>query len=171
MLTENDGRVAIIATTAALLDAEEQGTPDLVRALGVREPPEWPPEFNGPEYRQWQRNLFAAHPDEPGYAGWYVIGAGELVGTAGYKGPPNPTGIVEVGYSIIPPRRRRGFASAAVRLLIRRAFADPRVTALVGETLPSLAASQGVLRACGFTVEGSRIDPEDGEVLRFVLSR
>lgn len=171
MLTESDGRVAIIATTAALLDAEGHGTAELVRALAVREPPEWPPEFNGPEYRAWQRNLLSAHPAEPGYAGWYVIGNGELVGTAGYKGPPGAAGTVEIGYSIIPVRRRRGFASAALRLLIRRAFADPRVTAMAGETLPGGEASQGVLRACGFVLGGSRVDPEDGEVLRFVLSR
>ena len=171
MLRETDGPVAIIATTLDLLVAEEVSADALARRLGVSPASEWPPEFNGPDYRDWQRSVLAAHPDEPGFAGWYVIGAGELVGTAGFKGPPDPSGTVEIGYSIIPSRRRRGFAAAAVSLLVRHAFADPRVHVVAAETLPDGVASQAVLRANAFIPAGSRIDPDDGEVLRFVRGR
>jgi RimJ/RimL family protein N-acetyltransferase len=171
MLRETDGRVSIVSASIELIEAEERARAELVALLGAKEAPGWPPEFNGPEYRDWQRRLLAAHPDAPGWAGWYVLGEDELVGTAGYKGPPKEDGTVEIGYSIVAGRRRRGFATAAVRLLMRRAFADPRVTEIVGETLPLAAASQGVLRACGFSPSSSRIDPEDGEVERFVLRR
>ena len=171
MLRKTDGPVAIIATTLDLLAAEEGTADTLARSLGVVSPAEWPPEFNGPEYRDWQRGLLADHPQEPGFAGWYVIGAGELVGTAGFKGPPDDAGSVEIGYSIIPPRRRRGFAAAAVSLLVRHAFADPRVQAVLAETLPDGVASQAVLRANDFTPAGSRFDRDDGEVLRFVRAR
>lgn len=170
-LTAASGDVAIIATTLALLDIERPGGADLADALGVDRPAEWPPEHNDAPYLDWQRQLLAEHPDAPGYAGWYVIGAGELVGTAGFKGPPDVTGKVEIGYSIIAARRRRGFASGAVELLVSRAFADERVTLIVAETLPALVASQAVLRRCGFLPIGTRVDPEDGEVLRFGRKR
>ena len=170
-LTAVSGDVAIIATTIALLDLEADNADGLAAALHVRAPAEWPPEFNGEPYRDWQRGLLSAHPAEPGYAGWYVIGAGELVGTAGFKGPPDADGKVEIGYSIIAPRRRRGFASAAVGLLVARAFTDNRVSQVLAETLPPLIASQAVLLRCGFVLFGSRVDAEDGKVLQFARKR
>jgi ribosomal-protein-alanine N-acetyltransferase len=171
LLSESAGPVAIIATSPALLDLEEAGTAPLCRALGTAEPAIWPPEFNGQGYRDWQRKLFAAHPAEPGFGGWYVIGAGELVGTCGFKGPPDTTGEVEIGYSVIEPRRRRGYASGAVHLLVQRAFSDGRVLAVAAETGPTDLSSQAVLTRCGFELLGSRIDADDGEVLRFQRKR
>ncbi len=171
LLIETAGTIAIIATSPVLLDLEEAGTGRLCAALGVGEPASWPPEFNGQAYRDWQRQLFATHPGEPGFAGWYIVGAGELVGTCGFKGPPDTTGEVEIGYSVIEPRRRRGYASGAVSLLVRRAFADPRVASVAAETLPAGLSSQAVLTRNGFALLGSRLDAEDGEVLRFARKR
>jgi RimJ/RimL family protein N-acetyltransferase len=171
LLIESAGPIAIIATSPALLEIEEAGAAGLCRALAVAEPASWPPEFNGQPYRDWLRKLFAAHPGEPGYGGWYIVGVGELVGTCGFKGPPDTTGEVEIGYSVIEARRGRGFASGAVHLLTHRAFADPRVHSVAAETLPGQLASQAVLTRCGFVLLGSRIDAEDGEVLRFERKR
>lgn len=171
LLTVSAGPVAIIATSPALLDLEEAGVGPLCATLAVAPPESWPPEFNGPDYREWQRRLFAAHPDEPGYGGWYIIGAGELVGTCGYKGPPDATGEVEIGYSVIEPRRRRGYASGAVQLLVHRAFADRRVQSVCAETMPAQLSSQAVLTRCGFVLLGSRLDARDGEVYRYERKR
>jgi ribosomal-protein-alanine N-acetyltransferase len=171
LLIESAGPIAIIATSPALLDLEETGVAALCAAIAVGAPASWPPEHNGQSYRDWQRRLFAGHPDEPGYGGWYVVGAGELVGTCGFKGPPDTTGEVEIGYSVIEARRRLGYASGAVHLLTYRAFADPRVRSVAAETLPAHLASQAVLTRNGFTLLGSRIDAEDGEVLRFARKR
>jgi RimJ/RimL family protein N-acetyltransferase len=163
--------VVIVPTTIALLDREEEGAGALALALDVVPPAVWPPEFNGEPYRRWQRSLLAAHPDEPGCAGYYLIGDGELVGTCGFKGPPDDAGVVEIGYSVIATRRRRGYATAAVDLLVARAFADPRVECVAAETLPDSAASQAVLRRCRFVRAGTRIDADDGPVVRFELRR
>lgn len=163
--------VAIVPVTIALLDVEEKGAEALASALMVGAPPEWPPEFNGPGYRRWQRSLLAADPDQSGFAGYYLIGDGQLVGTCGFKGPPDANGQVEVGYSVIAPRRRRGYASGAVALLVEKAFADPRTTAILGETLADGAASEGVLRRCGFEFVGTRTDDQDGKVMRFERRR
>jgi [ribosomal protein S5]-alanine N-acetyltransferase len=163
--------VAIVAATLASFDMEERDVATLAEALGTAPPVAWPPEHNGQPYRDWQRALFARFPHEPGFAGWYIIGDGELVGTCGFKGPPDPSGTVEIGYSVIEPRRRRGYASGAVRLLLQYAFADSRIGRVVAETLPDLVASQGVLIQCGFASAGTRIDADDGEVLSFERKR
>lgn len=171
MLTETDGRVTLIATSLAALDAEDAGGAEVARLLGVKSPPSWPPEHNGPETRNWVRSLLRKHPDEPGFASWYLIGDGELVGILGYKGPPDAEGSVEIGYSIVAERQRRGFATRGIGLLVARALTDPRVIVICAETLPDGLASQGVLLKCGFVPAGRRIDPEDGEVLRFERKR
>lgn len=171
MLVETEGPISIIATSFESLDAEEVGVAELARLLGVKPPPSWPPQFHGPETRDWMRGLLRKHPDEPGYASWYLIAHGELVGTIGYKGPPDAQGAVEIGYSVVDDRHRRGYASAGVALVTRRALADRRVTVIFAETLPDGLASQGVLTKAGFLLLGSRIDAEDGEVLRFERKR
>ena len=160
-------RVSIVPATIDLLYLEERDVALLCRELDTGSPVEWPPEFNGQPYRDWQRSLLARWPQEPGYAGYYIVADGELVGTCGFKGPPDEAGIVEMGYSVIEARRRRGYASAAVTLLVAHAFTDPRVTRILAETLPGAAPSQGVLLRCGFEPASTRIDPEDGEVVRF----
>jgi RimJ/RimL family protein N-acetyltransferase len=93
------------------------------------------------------------------------------VGVAGYKGAPDVAGVVEIGYGVVPEQRRRGFASEAVRALVSRAFADPRVTAVTAQTLPGLDASIGVLRGTGFAYDGPGNDPHEPTAIRFALTR
>lgn len=168
---ETSGAVTIVIATRALLDAEEAGVADLAAELDVVAPGEWPPQYNGPETRAWMRSLLEAHPGEPGYGAWYVVGNRMLVGICGFKGPPDQDGIVEVGYSIIPTQQRRGFGSAAVGMLVERAFRDPRVRTVAAETLPALDASQALLSRCGFQLASRRVEPEIGEVWRFERHR
>ena len=163
--------VSIMPVTTGLLEIEESDLGMLALALGVAPPPAWPPEFGDESYRNWQRTILERWPNEPEFAGYYLIGGGELVGTCGFKGPPDASGTVEIGYSVIAPRRRRGYASGAVMLLVERAFKDPRVAAIVGETLIDDLASQAVLLRCGFQRVGTRIDDGDGEVAHLVRRR
>jgi len=168
---ERGGNVSIVAANLFLLDAVDHGGAALTEAIGVAPPASWPPLHNGPEVFAWVRGQMERHPDEPGYFTWFIIGDGQLCGTGGYKGPPGNDGSVEIGYSVIPEAQRRGFASGTVELLVLRAFRDPRVTAVRAETLVDGLASQGVLLRCGFVPSGSRIDPDDGELVCFERRR
>ena len=91
-----------------------------------------------------------------------------LVGTAGYKGPPDPEGTVEVGYGVVRDQQRRGYASETVRGLLANAFARPAVRRVIAETYPELVASIGVLRKCGFRHIGGGSEPG---VIRYELTR
>lgn len=171
MLSQSDGPISIIATSLLALDAEEAGGAAIAGYLGVKPPPSWPPQHNDGNTREWMRSLLRRHPDEPGYSSWYLVADGELAGTLGYTGPPNEAGAVEIGYSVVAERHRRGFATAGVAMLVSRAFADPRVTVVVAHTLANGFASQGVLRKAGFTQVGSPTDTDEGPVLRFERKR
>jgi RimJ/RimL family protein N-acetyltransferase len=170
-LVETHGDLALLAVTRDSLDAEDAGHAALAALLGHVVPPNWPPEHNGPHTRAWMRALLDARPDEPGYAGWYVIKGDRLVGMCGFKGPPDSAGMVEIGYAVLPDFRRQGIARAAVELLVARAFRDARVRGVTAETLPTLVASRTVLDRCGFALTGRREDPDVGEVLRYRRER
>ena len=94
-----------------------------------------------------------------------------LIGEGGYKGAPDKEGMVEIGYAIVPEYRRRGFASEAARGLASHAFSHPEVNLVQAHTLKDGTASIGVLKKLGMKYAGTAHDPEEGEVLRWVMER
>jgi [ribosomal protein S5]-alanine N-acetyltransferase len=78
--------------------------------------------------------------------------------------------VVELGYEIAEARQGRGLATAAVRAMIAKAFADERVIAVIAHTLTQRNASYRVLEKVGFQHDGDA--QEDGEdVWRYSLTR
>ncbi|MGY1661328.1 GNAT family N-acetyltransferase [Geodermatophilus sp. SYSU D00705] len=84
------------------------------------------------------------------------------VGRAGFHGPPDAAGVVEVGYSIDPGHRRRGYARAALRALLDRAAADPCVTTVRASVAPGNVASRDLVLGSGFVAVGEQVDEVDG---------
>jgi RimJ/RimL family protein N-acetyltransferase len=162
----DDSGVRIIPATALSLRAEDDGGDALARALGIVTPRQWPPEFGGPPYRQALLDRMTQDPELGAYGGYYIVAGGRPVGICGFKGPPDASGEVEIGYSVAAPYQRRRYAKAAVDLLLATAFADPRVAAVIATTLPERTASIRVLERCGFAPEST-----SGTVLRFVKRR
>ena len=117
------------------------------------------------------RRCSGAGPD-PWRHGFFVIERGErrVIGSAGFKGPPDADGMVEIAYGIVPSREGRGFATEAAGALMRFAGADARVRTLRAHTLPTANASTKVLTKCGFLHIADVVDPEDGPVWRWERS-
>lgn len=84
------------------------------------------------------------------------------VGRAGFHGPPDEQGMVEVGYSIDPDHRRRGYARAAVRSLLDRAALEPGVRVVRASVGPANEPSLQLVRSLGFVVVGEQVDEQDG---------
>lgn len=166
-------RVRLVAATAATLDAEDISAQAIADLLGVPVPAAWPPEHNDAGTRSWVRQQLAAYPADAAWYSWYIIAreAPALVGTGGYKGPPGPGGEVEIGYSVLPAFQRRGLGTEACRLLSAHAFADPRASAIIAHTLPSLIPSQRLLGKLGFVKVAEMDDPDDGRVWRYRVER
>jgi ribosomal-protein-alanine N-acetyltransferase len=95
--------------------------------------------------------------------------SGIVVGHAGYHGPPDETGLVEVGYSVDPRYRRRGYAKAMLRELLNRARHEPGVHIVRASISPDNAASLATVRGFGFAETGEQWDEEDGLELIFEL--
>ena len=111
---------------------------------------------------------------DPSTIGWLVHAVIDdqrrVVGHAGFHGPPDEHGVVEVGYTVVPEQRGRGHAAAALRALLGRASEDERVRTVRATISPDNAASLHVARAAGFLQVGEQWDDEDGLELVFERS-
>jgi RimJ/RimL family protein N-acetyltransferase len=84
------------------------------------------------------------------------------VGRAGYHGPPDDAGMVEIGYSVDPGYRRRGYARAALEALLQRAALEPEVRVVRVSISPDNTASYALASQYGFAKTGEQWDEEDG---------
>jgi [ribosomal protein S5]-alanine N-acetyltransferase len=93
-----------------------------------------------------------------------------LIGWGGFKGAPRRH-VVELGYAIAPAWEGRGLATAAVAALLREAFADPAVGAVIAHTEPRSGPSARVLEKSGFARDGEVPDVVLGSAWRFRIRR
>ncbi|NED94638.1 GNAT family N-acetyltransferase [Phytoactinopolyspora alkaliphila] len=123
--------------------------------------------FAGPDWRGvWQMRRRQVEED-PASAAWVtgvIWDAQEklAVGRAGYHGPPDSSGLVEIGYAVDPAYRRRGYARAALEALMRRATDEPRVCTVRVTISPGNLASYQLASQYGFVEVGEQWDEEDG---------
>lgn len=148
------------AALAALADADltaANGACDVVLT----------PYLVGPEclstWRRRSRQVLA----DPASAAWVtgVIWDADrqlAVGRAGYHGPPDARGMVEVGYAVDPAHRRQGYARAALKALLDRADSEPEVLVVRATISPDNLASRRLVRQYGFLEVGEQLDDEDG---------
>jgi [ribosomal protein S5]-alanine N-acetyltransferase len=151
------------------LDAALEGEAALVAALGCDVAEGWE-VFPGslrrvrdaaaadPASAQWGTRFFVV--DEPR----------TLVGWGGFKGVPRD-GAVELGYAIAPAWEGQGIATAAVRELVREAFAAPGVRTVLAHTLAGPNGSVRVVEKTGFVRDGEHTAEDAGPVWRWRLDR
>ena len=126
---------------------------------------------SGEVSNEWIESLRSSKSADPWVHGFAVIEGGTVVGMAGFKGPPDDNGVVEIAYGIVPSRQGRGYATEAAKMLIDFALDDARVTLIRAHTLPEANASTRVLAKCSFTHVGEVVDPDDGPVWRWERGR
>jgi RimJ/RimL family protein N-acetyltransferase len=95
----------------------------------------------------------------------------QVVGRVGFHEPPDEDGQVEIGYSVLPPHRGRGFATEAAGALIGWAHAEHGVTRFRAAVSPTNGPSLAVMRKLGFRRTGLQWDDRDGEELVFEYER
>jgi len=141
----------------------------IARVTHARVPASWPVEHYDQELLDFTRAALDADPSTEFVIRYIVVDDGEpaVAGMVGC-GPPDATGRVLIGYSVLPEFQRRGFASEALAALDDWLYAQPGVTLIAGDTYPELIASIATMRRCGFEPAGAG----DGErVIRFTLPR
>lgn len=85
-----------------------------------------------------------------------------IVGLANFHDRPDAEGMVEIGYQVLPPYRRRGFGREIASTMWEFAASCPQVTRLRATVAPSNAASRAIIESAGFVKVGEQDDPEDG---------
>ncbi len=171
-MTIRTPRLTLVPVTLAMVDAALAGNAALQAELGVRVPDSWPHEFLDADAWNWMRERLT----EPGYDdAWWMYFATvnheygpHLVGSCGYKGPPDDDATVEIGYGMVPEQRLKGYAAEMAGALVARAFAESPVRRVIAETMPELVGSIGVLKRCGFTQVDGASEPG---AIRFEVRR
>jgi RimJ/RimL family protein N-acetyltransferase len=140
---------------AALPESRERAS----RLLGSALPEEWPL----PDLLDVLPVQASSSPEDERYGVWVIVEreSSTVVGDIGFFGPPDAAGVLEVGYSIVPDRRRRGYASEAASALVTWALDQPGVEAVVAACDADNAASILTLDRVGFRRTGE----VDGRVL------
>jgi RimJ/RimL family protein N-acetyltransferase len=164
-------QVRVVHLPPAALDALADGDLD---AASAASPVPLSPICLDPGWRQiWaiRSEQVARTPDDAAWVTGVVVDgrSGVVVGQAGFHGPPDARGMVEVGYEIDPALRRRGYARAALEALVRRAAAEPGVAVVRASISPENVASNALTQSFGFAQVGEQWDEEDGLEILFEL--
>ena len=126
VLTERMELKPLPAIAAAALPEDRE---EASRILGAALPVEWPQ----PDLLDVLPLQAAASHETECYGVWVMIEreSGSVVGDVGFIGPPDENGSIEVGYSVIPDRRRRGYATEAASAIVEWALSEPGVQVVV----------------------------------------
>ena len=119
-----------------------------------------------------------------------IVHDGELIGHAGFHQPPTTIeialgdasfvgdiepvagGVVELGYTVFPEHRGRGYATEATAALIEWAWATGEVSTVLATVSPANPASRRVVDRLGRFIQiGQTRDDENGAELVFRRDR
>ncbi|WP_138485215.1 GNAT family N-acetyltransferase [Dyadobacter bucti] len=160
----------IVPCDDTLYDAIRMGNNTLAKVMGVNVPKKWT-EFRDtftPSYHRWK-----AHPP---LRDWWVyliihIPDNQLIGSCGYKGEPDPNGVVEIGYEIMPSHRMKGLGFETAQGLLLHAFNHSSVRKVIAHTVAEENASAHILEKLGFVQTEDVNDAEEGLLWRWEISR
>ena len=162
-------RLALIALPGPVIeDVIRSGRQAFREHVGVDYPPEWPSESR--HVLQLRRDQIRAGDDHR----WLIRAAvtrsrPAMVGRVGFHAPPDPDGVVEIGYEIDASHRRQGFGLECATHLIQSAEQLGCVSAVRASIAPDNQPSLRMAERLGFRHIGEQIDEIDG--LEFVFER
>ena len=165
----NSRRLTLVAASRELVLADLAGREELGAALEAVVPDNWPPELYDRPAMEYSLNQLQDSAIQ-GWSFWYLVldESKEVAGLCGFKGRPDESGSVEIGYSILEQFRTVGLATEAAMRLIGWAFTHHGVREVSAETLPHLRSSIRVLEKNGMELTGQ--GSEQG-VIRYAVAR
>ncbi len=128
-----------------------------------------PDELTASRWWATRADLVERDPTDTWSAVRLIVRDGTVVGNAGFHGPPDDTGGVEIGYTVYAAYRRQGIARAVLGRMVAEARASSAVRTVRLSVAPDNAPSLGLTRSAGFVQTGEQMDDEDGLELVFEL--
>jgi len=158
-------RLNIIACSLQVARAIVTDKSKVETILAARVSDDWP-ALDLLEFLPFYAQQLETDPSLLGWGVWLMIHAMErvVIGDVGFKGKPGHEGTVEIGYSVIPAFRNRGYASEASQALIHWAFIQQGVKRIIAECSDDNAASIRILEKLGMKRLGT-----EGSVLKWEL--
>lgn len=164
-------RLDLVPMTLELMEALQRGDREPAQQMVTyRIPADWPQGMES--VLRFRIALARAQPQTlPLLLRAMVLRADRevVVGRIGFHGPPDGSGMLEIGYEVFPPYRRQGYAREAVLAMFRWAQRDPAVSRFRASVSPDNLPSLGLVAGLGFIEVGSQWDEEDGEETLFEL--
>jgi ribosomal-protein-alanine N-acetyltransferase len=172
-------RLSVIVMTPDLM-ATMEGDVDGARPFAW--PSWWPDERDRGHLALWRNRAAEAELNIAWGPRAVVDAHGQMLGHAGFHRPPAPIesglddptfvgrrdpaagGVVELGYTIFPIYRRRGYATEAVRALINWAQGTGAVGAVLAAVAADNTSSVHVLERVGGFIEIGSCRSDDGGV-------
>lgn len=156
-------RLLLISVTPEIVRADEERR-NLGEMLNAIVPTTWPPQYWDKAAMHYLAQRLNRHPEQRGWCRYVAMkqeatALPVLIGGCGCTEPPGTLDEVEIGYSILKEFRRHGYVTEALNALIPWIFTHSSVHAVCAQAYPHLAATIGVLRKCGFVLDGTGRDP------------
>ncbi len=147
-------RITLTPFTLDLIDAALKRDCGAMASMGFTATEEWP-ESDLVEALPFFRDLIVQHGVN-GFNSWLITlnATGEIAGSLGFIGNPDSEGAVEIGFGIVPGKRRQGYCREAVNLLAAWALRQHGVRRITGKCEEGNAASVNALRSAGFVQTG-----------------
>ncbi|HYB31679.1 MAG TPA: GNAT family N-acetyltransferase [Solirubrobacteraceae bacterium] len=145
-------RLALLPLDPAAAAALPDGRISAAQVIGAELSADWP----GRDLLDVLPMQASLAPVQAHYGVWVVLerATNTVVGDIGFFGPPDSDGTLQVGYSIVLDRRRRGYATEAARALVGWALEQPNVRTIVAGCDEDNQPSIRTLERVGFSRTG-----------------
>lgn len=160
-------RLTLTACSAAVAGASGMGKRQIETLVGATVDDVWLEE-DGRGLLSYYDYQLQQDPDMIGWGLWLIALTADrcVIGSAGFKGKPDKTGMIEIGYGISPNYRRQGYTYEAACGLIDWAWQHDEVKRITAECLPDNLGSKRILEKLGMTPLGKQ-----GAYLKWELPR
>jgi RimJ/RimL family protein N-acetyltransferase len=141
-------RTILIPVDTEIMNALSGGVP--VQLSGYEPHKEWPEDDLKEAFPVFEELVKKNGKD--GFNLWLIIEkeSNLILGSAGYMGRPNNKGNIEIGFGIIPVRRKKGFCSESVKALLKWGLSHDDVNGIIARCDKSNIASRKTILKLGF---------------------
>jgi len=163
-------RLEIIACDQIMIDLVLSNRQKLAEKLQVAIPHHWPVS---PEALPVFNELLQADESLVGWLNYFAIHRKDrvMIGDCGFLGKPDDNQTVEIGYSVLPEYRQKGYATEMTRALVEWAFSTGKVRRVIAHTLMDNEPSLGVLKKLNFILVEENIETDEGLKCRWGINK